>query len=133
MAERDYVSAPVSEKLGLEGVIMGLSDDLVALRERRISPQEAHASAAIAKQVFNGVRLYLQATQMIEARAKLVSAATEGESLALPADKAGGEDVGGGAAPGRGSLALPAKPKGAGDVGATGGSGGESPRLPAKP
>lgn len=70
MPPRDYDSAPVAERLDLAGVISGLAGDLEDMRERRISPQEGLARAAVAKQLFNGVRLYLQALQTLEGTAK---------------------------------------------------------------
>ena len=66
MAERDYTATPVSDSLGLRQVIRGLSDDLVELRNKQISPNDALARAALAKQIFNGVRLYVQATRVME-------------------------------------------------------------------
>ena len=75
MAPRDYESTPVSDNLGLRDVIMGLAADLQGLRDGKVSPQDAHARAAIAKQMFNGVRLYLQAIQTFEGLAKPVSGA----------------------------------------------------------
>lgn len=69
MAKRDYESSPVSHELGLKDVILGLADDLKDLRGKRISPAEGLARAAVAKQLFNGVRLYLQAYQMLSAQA----------------------------------------------------------------
>ncbi|WP_288951570.1 hypothetical protein [uncultured Paracoccus sp.] len=73
MAERDYVSTPVADNLGLRNVILGLAADLQQLRDGRISPSEALARAALAKQMFNGVRLYMQAVKTIEAAARDVS------------------------------------------------------------
>ena len=70
MSSRDYVSAPVSESLGLREVILGLSADLDDMREGRISPQDGMARAAVAKQLFNGVRLYLQALKSLEDTAR---------------------------------------------------------------
>jgi hypothetical protein len=70
MSSRDYVSAPVSEILGLRDVILGLSADLDDMREGRISPQDGMARAAVAKQLFNGVRLYLQALKSLEDTAR---------------------------------------------------------------
>jgi len=67
---RDYESSPVSDSLGLKDVILGLASDLEALRARTISPNDALARAAVAKQIFNGVRLYLQAYHTMEAAAK---------------------------------------------------------------
>jgi hypothetical protein len=73
MAHRDYESTPVSDALGLRGIVIGLSGDLESLRNGTISPQDAHARAAVAKQIFNGVRLYLQAIKTMEALARPVS------------------------------------------------------------
>jgi len=70
MAERDYVSTPVSDSLGLRDVILGLAADLVDIRAGRISPTDALARAALAKQIFNGVRLYVQAIRSLEAAAR---------------------------------------------------------------
>lgn len=61
MAPRDYTSSPVADGLGLHEVCLGLSQDLADLRGGKISPQEALARAALARQLFNGCRLYLQA------------------------------------------------------------------------
>lgn len=73
MAARDYESAPVAEALGLHEVIKGLADDLRDMRDKKISPQDGIARAAIAKQLFNGVRLYLQAMQMLERQARPIN------------------------------------------------------------
>lgn len=43
------------------------------MRDGKISPNEALARAALAKQMFNGVRLYMQAVKTIEAAARDVS------------------------------------------------------------
>lgn len=67
--KRDYDSQPVSVHLGLEAVITGLAADLGELRAGAISPNDALARAAVAKQLFNGVRLYLQAVKTLETRA----------------------------------------------------------------
>lgn len=67
--KRDYDAQPVSVQLGLEAVITGLSSDLTQLRSGAISPNDALARAAVAKQLFNGVRLYLQAMKTLESRA----------------------------------------------------------------
>jgi len=72
MPERDYVSTPVSDDLSLRETIVGLSTDLADLRAGKISPADAHARAAIAKQIWNGARIYLQAIKTIEANAKTV-------------------------------------------------------------
>lgn len=65
MAERDYKSQPVADALGLRAIIDGLANDLQDMRSGLISPPEGMARAAIAKQLFNGVRLYLVAHQTL--------------------------------------------------------------------
>ncbi len=77
MSERDYTTAPVADSLGLRDVILGLASDLRDLRAGKISTQDAQARAAVAKQMFNGVRLYLQAMRSLEGSAKPVTHATE--------------------------------------------------------
>lgn len=72
MPTRDYNTAPVSESLGLREVILGLASDLDALRQGTISANDGLARAALAKQIFNGVRLYLQAVRSLEESAKPV-------------------------------------------------------------
>lgn len=68
MAERDYKSSPVADGLGLRAVIDGLASDLQDLRDGRLSPPQAMAHAAVAKQLFNGVRLFLIAHQSLSKR-----------------------------------------------------------------
>lgn len=59
MSERDYISTPVSDALGLKVIIRDLAGDLADLRAGQITPQDALARAALAKQIWNGVRLYM--------------------------------------------------------------------------
>ena len=73
MAARDYETSPVSDSLDLQGIVRGLASDLQDMREKRISPQDGLARAAVAKQLFNGVRLYLQAMQTLERQARPVA------------------------------------------------------------
>lgn len=70
---RDYEESPMADGLGLRQVILGLVGDIDALRLGVISPNDALARAAIAKQIFNGVRLYVQASAFIGKAAKDVS------------------------------------------------------------
>jgi len=74
MPQRDYDTTPVSDRLDLASVIRGLSEDLQGMRARKISPAEGLARAAIAKQIFNGVRLYLQAMNTMEKGARPIDA-----------------------------------------------------------
>lgn len=66
--KRDYTSAPVSQELGLALVITGLIADLDELRAGKISPSDAIARSMLAKQIFNGVRLYLIGQKYISAQ-----------------------------------------------------------------
>ena len=84
MAARDYESAPASEKLGLVDVINGLVSDLESLRQGKISTNDAIARSMLAKQIFNGVRLYLNGTKLLADNAKPVAAIA-----ATPASGAG--------------------------------------------
>lgn len=66
MPSRDYESTPVADSLGLRQVLLGLASDIEAVRHGTMSPQQALAHAAVAKQLFNGCRLYLQALRDLE-------------------------------------------------------------------
>ena len=66
MPPRDYAAQPVADALGLRAVIDGLASDLQDMRAGRLSAPEALARAALAKQLFNGVRLFLVAHQMAQ-------------------------------------------------------------------
>ena len=82
MGERDYVSTPVADSLGLRDVILGLVGDLRDMRARKISPAEGLARAAIAKQICNGVRLYLDASRQLERQARQINDLPEIEGAA---------------------------------------------------
>lgn len=75
MAERDYASTPVADVLGLRAIIDGLASDLQETRAGSISPADALARAALAKQIFNGVRLYMHAIRTLEGHAPAPAAA----------------------------------------------------------
>jgi hypothetical protein len=62
--ERNYAAQPVADALGLRAVIDGLASDLQEMRAGTLSAPEALARAALAKQLFNGVRLFLVAHQI---------------------------------------------------------------------
>lgn len=72
MASRDYETAPVAAELGLVAVIQGLANDLEALRAGKITVQDAIARSMLAKQIFNGVRIYMNGTKMLSEQAKSV-------------------------------------------------------------
>lgn len=67
---RDYESAPVSESLGLQKIIAGLCNDLDELRAGTISVNDAMARSMLAKQIFNGVRIYLNGTKLLSENAR---------------------------------------------------------------
>lgn len=75
--KRDYTSAPVSEALGLGNIIIGLAQDLNDLRSGGITTNQAIARATLAKQIFNGVRLYLHGVKVIAESAKTVPRVAE--------------------------------------------------------
>lgn len=70
MAARDYGSAPVSDRLNLEEIINGLAGDLKSLRAGEISIGDAQARAMLAKQIFNGVRIYLNGIALLSGNAR---------------------------------------------------------------
>lgn len=74
MAARDYEIAPATERFSLDDVIAGLAGDLEALRKGQISVNDAIARSMLAKQIFNGVRLHLNATKLLSDQAKPVAA-----------------------------------------------------------
>ena len=80
MAERDYVSTPVADALGLRGIIKGLADDLEALRDGRITAADAMARAALAKQIWNGCRTYLNAAALLERNARPIPSEDPGSA-----------------------------------------------------
>ena len=78
MASRDYESAPVSEQLGLPDVIAGLVADLAELRAGKISVNDAIARSMLAKQIFNGVRIYLNGTKLLSDNARAIGHSASG-------------------------------------------------------
>ena len=72
MPPRDYTSAPVSEQLGIPSIINGLVADLEALRNGQISVNDAMARSMLAKQIFNGVRIYLNGAKLLSDSAKVL-------------------------------------------------------------
>lgn len=73
MRDRDYQAAPLSERLGLGDIISGLAGDIVELREGKITVNDALARAQLAKQVFNGVRIYMNGAKLLEQNAKALN------------------------------------------------------------
>lgn len=77
MPERDYVSTPLCDGLGIRAVIDGLASDLQELRNGTITPTDAMARAHLAKQYFNGARLVLAALAVRDPKPRS-AALTEG-------------------------------------------------------
>lgn len=70
MTARDYTTAPVADQLGIPAIIAGLCRDLDQLRKGKISVNDAVARSMLAKQIFNGVRLYLNGTKLLAESAR---------------------------------------------------------------
>jgi len=73
MAALDYESAPATEALLLVDIIQGLANDLDALRAGKITVSDAMARSMLAKQIFNGVRIYMNGTKLLSGQAKTIS------------------------------------------------------------
>ena len=56
----------------MDQVIKGLASDLAELRAGKISTQDAIARSLLAKQYFNGCRIYLQGAKMLSDNAQVV-------------------------------------------------------------
>jgi hypothetical protein len=78
MPARDYESIPVSDRLDLDNVIRGLCSDLADLRAGKIGVNDAIARSMLAKQIFNGVRIYLNASKLLSENAKPAAALAAG-------------------------------------------------------
>lgn len=59
-----------ADRYSLDSIVKGIADDLIALREGRISIKDAQARAELAKQYMNGVRLVMNARRSLESSAK---------------------------------------------------------------
>lgn len=62
------VTEPLSQRFDLDAVIAGLAADLESVRAGRMSVDAARAQADLAKQIFNGVRLVVNAQKYLEGR-----------------------------------------------------------------
>jgi hypothetical protein len=60
----------LAERFSIDTVINGLAEDLQQLRDGKIGVDSALARAALAKQLFNGVRLVIQGQRMLAENAK---------------------------------------------------------------
>jgi hypothetical protein len=83
MTQRDYNSSPLADSLGLKAVISDLCGDLADLRAGAITPADAHARSQLAKQIFNGVRLYLSSVPAPKA-APMIEDVSDEEGTELP-------------------------------------------------
>lgn len=63
----------VGSPYSLDAIVRGIADDLVALRQGKISIKDAQARALLAKQYMNGVRLVLNARNSLESAAKQIT------------------------------------------------------------
>lgn len=77
MTSRDYETAPVTDRLDLDNVIKGLCKDLELLRAGKIGVNDAIARSMLAKQIFNGVRIYLNASKLLSGAAQQAISAIE--------------------------------------------------------
>jgi hypothetical protein len=62
-------ASPLGERFSLDEVINGLALDLAAVRSGSMTVDAARANAELAKQLFNGVRLVVNAQKYLEQRA----------------------------------------------------------------
>lgn len=69
-------TSPMNERFALDSVILGLASDLEELRARKITISDAQARAELAKQIFNGVRLAINANKLLSERARLPDGAS---------------------------------------------------------
>lgn len=68
MVDTRSTASPLDERFSLETIISGLASDLEAVRAGRMTIEAARAQAEIAKQLFNGVRLVVNAQKYLETR-----------------------------------------------------------------
>lgn len=77
MPARDYTSAPIADQLGIPSIVSGLCADLEQLRRGEISVDDAMARSMLAKQIFNGVRLYMNGTKLLSDNARPTLSASD--------------------------------------------------------
>ncbi len=65
-------ASPLDERFNLDSIVNGLATDLSNLRAGKITVTQAIASAQLAKQIFNGLRVILNAQKVLEDRSRLV-------------------------------------------------------------
>ena len=69
----DTGAATLTERFSLDALIDGLAADLADLRAGKITTRDAHARAALAKQMLRAVHYVITARRMIENRARTLS------------------------------------------------------------
>ena len=67
-------NADIGEAFDVPAIIRGLHGDLVALRNGTITVKEAQTRADLAKQIFNGLRLFVQTQRFLSEKAKKITA-----------------------------------------------------------
>lgn len=77
MADTRSTASPLDERFSLENIIAGLASDLEAVRAGSMTIEAARAQAEIAKQLFNGIRLVVNAQKYLEQRAIPVNSSEE--------------------------------------------------------
>lgn len=75
--DRRSEAAPITDRFKIDDVIVGLADDLVALRAGAITPEDARVRAELGKQILNGVRIVINAQTVLERRLRALPAAPE--------------------------------------------------------
>lgn len=70
-------ASPMNERFHLDAIVQGIADDLRDLRTGKISVDDARVRAELSKQFMNGVRLFLNAQKILEARAKQIETTRE--------------------------------------------------------
>tara|TARA_R110002167_G_scaffold42512_4_gene129110 strand:- start:1165 stop:1398 length:234 start_codon:yes stop_codon:yes gene_type:complete len=68
-------ASSLSDDLGIEGVVLGIARDLSELRNGKISVQDAHARAELAKQYMNGIRMIVNAQKFLLERSRHIGKA----------------------------------------------------------
>lgn len=71
-------ATPLTDQFSLDTVINGLASDLDALRNGKISVDDARVRAELGKQILNGVRLVIKGQQFLAQRALPVGGHTDG-------------------------------------------------------
>ncbi len=72
-------TADIGTEFDIPSVIRGLHQDMLDLRAGRITAKDAQVRADLAKQMFNGLRLVVQAQKFLSASARQLPSA-EGDS-----------------------------------------------------